>query len=133
MSVANNQKKADQLGMPYGTANGRLRKSILWQYVVKCRDNFCHQCGAEILSESDLSIEHKIPWLDSDNPVEKFFNLDNIAYSHLSCNIGAARRYEASEEVKKLKTSISNKNYYAKLDRDYRKANRRRRYLEYGT
>ena len=40
-----------------------------------------------------LSIEHKIPWLDSDNPKELFFNLEkNIAFSHLSCNISAARQ-----------------------------------------
>lgn len=56
--------------------------------------NFCHQCGSEIENEQNLSIEHKEPWLDSDDPVGKFFDLDNIAFSHLACNCGAARPRE---------------------------------------
>lgn len=55
--------------------------------------NFCHQCGNEIESENELSVEHKEPWLDSDNPTDKFFDLDNIAFSHLKCNV-AARRHK---------------------------------------
>lgn len=37
-------------------------------------------------------IEHKIPWLDSDKPKELFFDLENIGFSHLSCNIKARRQ-----------------------------------------
>lgn len=58
----------------------------------KLKLNFCHQCGSEIESEVELSIEHKVPWQDSDNPVKNFFDLDNIGFSHLRCNVGAARR-----------------------------------------
>jgi hypothetical protein len=50
--------------------------------------------GAEIESEKQLSIEHKIPWLDSENPISLFFDLENIAFSHLSCNSSAARPRE---------------------------------------
>jgi hypothetical protein len=87
-----NDKKAIQLGMPIGTASNRLRKSIIFMLLKKLNLNFCFQCGGEIESEKELSIEHKIPWLDSENPIEKFFDLENIAFSHLDCNIGAARK-----------------------------------------
>lgn len=85
------QKKADQLGMPHGTASNRLRKSIIFDLLKKSDKNFCFQCGTEIETEDELSIEHKIPYLDSTDPVDLFFSLDNIGFSHLSCNVAAAR------------------------------------------
>ena len=85
-------KKKEQLGVAYGTAANRLRKSLLWDYVCKAGDNVCFQCGELIESIDDLSIEHKEPWLDSGDPKGLFFSLDNIAYSHLSCNCAAGKR-----------------------------------------
>lgn len=90
--MSKNAKKTEQLGMPIGTASNRLRKSLLWDYIVRCGDNTCYQCGSEILSIDDLSIEHKVPWLDSEDPQGLFFDLKNIGFSHLSCNISAARK-----------------------------------------
>lgn len=92
-----NDKKRSQLGMPNGTATARLRKSILFQLVKETGRNICHQCGKEIVSEDELSIEHKIPWLDSENPIELFFDLNNIAFSHLRCNIGTCRHHKSCE------------------------------------
>ena len=86
------EKKSQQLGMPIGTATARLRKNILFSFLEKTKENICFQCGEIIENVDDLSIEHKEPWLDSDNPLDKFFSLDNIAFSHLTCNIGAARK-----------------------------------------
>lgn len=86
------KKKLIQLGMPIGTASNRLRKSVIFMLLKKLNMNFCYQCGVEIENESELSIEHKIPWLDSDDPVKTFFDLENIAFSHLNCNISAARQ-----------------------------------------
>lgn len=87
----NSQKKSDQLGMPIGTASNRLRKSIIFMFLKELNKNFCFQCGKEIKSEKELSIEHKIPYLDSQDPKKLFFDLDNIGFSHLNCNIGARR------------------------------------------
>lgn len=78
--------------MYYGTACSRLRKSILFSILKEYGKNICFQCGKPIETENELSIEHKVPWLDSKNPKELFFDLNNIAFSHLSCNISAARR-----------------------------------------
>lgn len=88
----NNIKKSKQLGMPLGTASGRLRKSILFHLVTELNRNICYQCNNKIFSENELSIEHKIPYLDSSDPVKLFFDIENIAFSHLSCNVSAARR-----------------------------------------
>lgn len=84
-------KRNVQLGMNYGTASNRLVKDILFSLIVETGKDVCYQCGEKIQREA-LSIEHKIPWLDSENPTQVFFDLDNIAFSHLRCNVGAARR-----------------------------------------
>jgi len=94
MSVNSNAKKAKQLGMPLGTAAGRLKKMFLFSLLKKYGLNICYQCGGEIESPENLSIEHKIPWLDSDDPIKNFFDLDNVAVSHHSCNVASARRYK---------------------------------------
>jgi hypothetical protein len=91
MSKASNKKKNDQLGMNHGTASHRLRKMIMFDLVAKLSLNICHQCGEAITNIKELSIEHKTPWLDSDDPVDLFFSLDNIAFSHFSCNTLASR------------------------------------------
>ncbi len=92
MSRKGNMKKAEQLGMAIGTASNRLRKSILFHLLQETNKDICFQCGKKIDDIDNLSIEHKIPWLDSENPVELFFDLNNIAFSHLSCNSGASRQ-----------------------------------------
>lgn len=89
-----NTKKADQLGMPHGTASNRLRKMLLFSLLKELGRNVCYQCEHTIETVEELSIEHKKPWLDSDSPIDLFFNLENIGYSHLSCNSGAARYTE---------------------------------------
>lgn len=78
--------------MPFGTASAKLRKNILFELIVKCGLDNCFQCGAKIKSVNELSIEHKVPYLDSEDPVKLFFDIDNIAFSHLKCNVGSARQ-----------------------------------------
>jgi hypothetical protein len=97
--MAHNAKKRAQLGMPTGTAANRLRKMLLWKYVVLAGDNKCFQCDEEIEDMDDVSMEHMVPWLDSDDPVGLYFGLDNVAFSHLSCNIRARRDYRTRKMV----------------------------------
>lgn len=82
----NNKRKDEALGMPHGTAGKQLRKMVLFNVLQRHRENFCFKCGSEIETVAELSIEHKQPWLYADNPKETFFDLTNIAFSHLSCN-----------------------------------------------
>jgi len=86
-----NEIKSEQLGISYGAATAQLRKKILFFLIQKLGLNTCFQCGKKILDIDALSIEHKIPWLHSENPKELFFDLDNIAFSHLKCNISTIR------------------------------------------
>lgn len=109
MSKKGNDKKAEQLGMPYGTASNILKKKLLFDFVKKSGLNCCYRCGKEINNINDLSIEHKKPWLDAENPVELFFDLENIAYSHLSCNSGSIRKEYLTERGKEIsKYNIDN-------------------------
>lgn len=82
--------KNEQLGMNPSTASGRLVKDLLFDFVQKAGIK-CHHCDGEMTRET-FSIEHKTPWLHSENPKELFFDLENISYSHMACNYGAANR-----------------------------------------
>lgn len=79
-----NERKAATLGMPYGTANNRLRKMIIFDLLKKSGKNLCARCGLVIEKIDHLSIEHIKPWEGIDPNL--FWDLDNVAFSHLSCN-----------------------------------------------
>ncbi len=101
MSKKTNDKKKEQLGMAPGTARNRLVKSMMFRMAKELDLLWCFQCGAEIEFEHELSIEHKEPWLDSDNPLKLYFDLDNIAFSHHSCNCSAARQPDRRDDLDK--------------------------------
>ena len=81
-----NKVKQKQLGMDYGTATNRLKKRLLFDFAIKLNMQWCFRCGAEIKNLRDFSLDHKIPWLHNKEPKKLFWDLDNIAFSHLSCN-----------------------------------------------
>ena len=129
----NNKTKSEQLGIPIGTASARLKKNIMFDLLCRLNENKCYQCGETIESVENLSIEHKIPYLYSENPQELFFNLDNIAFSHLKCNVKAARRNInslSSSQIEKCKlgehpNSDLNEEKVKEI-REYLKTNRQR-------
>jgi len=82
-----NEIKSKQLGMNFSTASNRLRKLLLFELVKKCNMDKCHRCGELIESAKELSIDHEKDWLHSEKPVD----VENVKFSHLSCNIGARR------------------------------------------
>lgn len=112
------RKKQEQLGMPLGTASAKLRKSILFSLLKETGKNICFQCGRIIENEDELSIEHKIPYLDSKNPKELFFDLNNIAFSHLSCNVKAARHPNAMLKTIQQNRAKSGLHNLCKLNED---------------
>lgn len=124
-----NNKRTEQLGMPYGTASGRLVKDILFKFICETGKNVCYQCGKE-MSRDTFSIEHKIPWIDHPNPIETFFDLDNISFSHLSCNVKAARNVRKLPEGEANKRKLQRyKDYKIK---NYTPEKRREQYLRTG-
>ncbi len=131
MSKAND-KKSNLLGMPIGTATHRLRKTILFSLICRLKENFCYRCEKEIISENDLSIEHKEPWMQADNPTISFFSLDNISFSHLSCNISARTIPQKMYNSEADRQRARYKRRWAKMTIEERQTHRRKRYEKYG-
>jgi hypothetical protein len=92
MSKNGNIKKDTLLGMSHGTACNRLRKMVLFSLVQKLGEDVCFRCNKKIENVNDLSIEHINSWQLAKNPEESFFDLKNITFSHLNCNILASDR-----------------------------------------
>lgn len=68
----------------------------MFNLVQKLELDTCYQCKEKIETVDEFSIEHKTPWLDSSEPKELFYSLENIGFSHLSCNVRAARQTRIS-------------------------------------
>jgi 5-methylcytosine-specific restriction endonuclease McrA len=83
--MGSNEKKAATLGMPHGTAVGRLRKNILYSILKRINENICFRCKLPIGTVDDLSVEHIKPW--EGVSAELFWDLNNIAFSHIRCNV----------------------------------------------
>lgn len=122
-------KKQTQLGMNPSTAQGRLVKDLLFKFVQLHHPN-CYHCGGTLTRET-FSIEHKTPWLDSEDPVGLFFNLDNIDFSHHRCNIGAVRKPMKKYASMKEKRAANWASYVEK--KPYCPKRRRARYEKHGT
>lgn len=124
--------KNQQLGMPFGTASQRLKKTLLYFLAVRLDLHWCFQCGKEIQTCEELSVEHKIPWLDSENPRDLFFNLDNIAFSHLICNISARRKTNKKYFTEKERKEAERKSNTEYKRRTYSPESRHKKWEETG-
>jgi hypothetical protein len=100
------EKATLQLGMNACTAQGRLQRRIMFMLVQKAGLDLCYRCGKRIERIEDFSIDHKHPWFDI-NP-SLFWDLDNIAFSHLKCNTEARRKKRAvwTPELRKQFSNI---------------------------
>lgn len=121
--------KKEQLGMSSSSASGRLVKDILFSLI---KDKPCYHCG-EPLTRETFSIEHKVPWLHSENPSELYFNLENIDFSHLICNIKSGRgnkKYNSKEEAR-LEENKKRREKRQSFSKEKRQEMRREIYLKY--
>lgn len=120
--------------MNESTARNRLHKDILWSFIVKTGQDVCCKCGLK-MDRGTFSVEHVTPWLDSSDPISLFFDLDNISFSHLTCNISDARRSNkkySSKEEKNLAKAERNKKVWQKLTKEEQQELRRSKYEKYG-
>lgn len=85
MYMMTNERRAQQLGMPYGTACARLRKALLFQMAQQLDKDVCVRCQESIDSIDDFTIEHIEPWYERDEAL--FWDLENIGFSHAKCNL----------------------------------------------
>lgn len=83
--AARQQRLVSELGMLPATAMSKLRKVVFFNQLKKHNENVCVRCGQEIVSPNELSIEHIKPW--EGISVELFWDLNNVAFSHLKCNV----------------------------------------------
>lgn len=81
-----NERKSAALGMNASTAASNLRKQIIYHLAGVAGLLDCFKCGTHI-GVDNFSIEHKVAWLNADDPKATFFDINNIAFSHLNpCN-----------------------------------------------
>jgi L-rhamnose isomerase len=116
------------LGMNTGTASHRLRQDLLFYFVNK-EGAVCHHCKMP-MERDNFSIEHIKPWRKEKNALELFFDLNNITFSHLKCNVDNRRVPEKfTDEEIRLRRNRRNVEYRA---RTYCPIKRKERYLEKG-
>tara|TARA_R110000782_G_scaffold211033_1_gene298984 strand:- start:84 stop:497 length:414 start_codon:yes stop_codon:yes gene_type:complete len=106
-------KKKLQLGMNPSTASARLVKDLLWNFVETTGQDSCCKCR-ELMTRETFSIEHVVPWLDSADPVGLYFDIGNISFSHLICNIKASRPRPRSQPV--CGTAVTYNDYNCRCD-----------------
>ena len=127
-------KKQQQLGMNPSTASHRLTKDILFMFVENSGYK-CFRCGGS-MSRETFSIEHIEDWLDSENPVELYFDLGNISFSHLKCNVKHSRQRgqkpHDSEEDRKAANRANKIKYNRKVCTDTGLTNRQLQYRRTG-
>lgn len=119
--------------MHHATASGRLVKDILFKFIQDAGHK-CYRCGGNLTRET-FSIEHKESWLDSHDPVGLYFDLDNIAFSHFSCNISAAnsgRKVHKNVRARRDAENVRRNAKWKALPKEERRKIRRSIYEKYG-
>ena len=106
----NDKKKRAALGMHVSVANRRLQKDLLYKFVTLSGHNQCFRCGNP-MSRDDFTMDHKKDWLNSGTPQQLYFDVENVAFSHHSCNSGAQIRSTFSDEQRLEARRISKREY----------------------
>lgn len=83
------------LGMTDAAARFRLSRLVMFKLAGELGKLVCFQCDDPIQTVEEFSIEHKIPYLWVD--VNLYWDLDNVAFSHLLCNIKRIRNRRPME------------------------------------
>lgn len=97
-------QRAELLGMPYGTAERKLRKAVIYELAHQTGKNFCIDCGQEIESPDDLALVHVEDW--QEDP-DQFFDLTNVAFSHASCKASrGGRRQEEENKMRRVEVTV---------------------------
>jgi 5-methylcytosine-specific restriction endonuclease McrA len=106
--------------MDYGTASSLLRSQTLFRLAQLTGYDRCIRCPGKILDASDMSLDHRIAWLD--RPVDLFWDLSNLGLSHKGCNKGSTRQtsvplieYQNSEAKKRAQLGMPHSTAYNRL------------------
>ena len=66
-------------------ANRILMKDLVFYYLKTLGLNICCKCKKPLKRE-DFTIDHIQSWRNKPNAKELFFSIDNIGFSHFTCN-----------------------------------------------
>ena len=99
----------EQLGMDLGTAQHQLRKCVLFGLVSETFGTKCFRCSKE-MTKDDFTLDHKIAWRNSAKARKLFWDVENVAWSHLVCNTQASRSYNGLLEFCKSGHKLSGRN-----------------------
>lgn len=122
-------KRDRLLGMRFSSARARLERSLLFKLAVECGYK-CYRCGGELTKET-FSVEHKQPWMRSSDPAGSFFDLENISFSHMRCNledmISRIRKYPNRRE----QARTAKRKRWESMTPEQRTEFRRNQYIKY--
>lgn len=77
---------------PTGASSYKLYRTIMMHLAERLGLCLCFRCGKKIEKLREFSVEHKIPWVGHPDAATVFMDVNNIAFSHLSCNSRAQRK-----------------------------------------
>lgn len=97
------RRKAALLGMPVGTAERKLRKAIIHELARQCGRNVCRWCSREISDPEDLAVIHVEDWEEFP---DRYFDLGNVALSHVSCAAARGGRRQGDESEMRIEVSV---------------------------
>lgn len=123
-------KRSRLLGMSFMTARQRLDRDLLFAFATAAGHK-CYRCGGE-LTRDDFSVEHKEHWTGASDPKAAYFDLSNIAYSHVHCNSKFSTRNREHSYAKGCRCDeckAEKRSYRSEYSAD----KRRDRYEKYGT
>lgn len=102
------RRKAEQLGMPVGTAEKHLRKSVIHELASQLGKNICCRCNLPIEEPEGLALVHVQDWEDDS---DLFWALTNIAFSHAGCEAArSGKRREEKREMSKVEIRVEDPN-----------------------
>ena len=86
-------------GMTQNAAMKRLDRMLFFSLVEEVGRNICYQCEEVINNYRELSVEHKVSHMGDS---KLFWSKDNLAYSHLACNVAAGLRGKGNRRNSKI-------------------------------
>jgi len=125
------QVKSKLLGMSFHTARARLERDLLFKFATEL-GHVCYRCQ-QPMPRDNFSVDHMENWSTAESPIKAYFDLKNVAFSHIHCNAAntSKRKYFTAEE--KAEAKRQNERIY-KLRRSVKERQqiRREQYLRTG-
>ena len=83
---------------PVGSTVNKLQRKVIYALALKLGLLDCYRCGS-FVEEEDFSLDHKENWQGAIDEGSVFINPDNIAFSHMLCNVIAGGAFFNSSKL----------------------------------